>query len=84
MALPLFSQRITTLKSNPSFLTLIPNTHKKNPNFTIIKAELGNGDQAQRGIKTQQQQKQPIKRRVTQAPPIGNFNSRFKLFHHFS
>ncbi|KAI3516072.1 hypothetical protein L1887_14981 [Cichorium endivia] len=66
--LPLLSQRITTFKSNPSSLVLIPLTHKKNPNFTIIKAEAGNGDQLQRAtIKNQQ----PNKKRLAQSPPIG-------------
>ncbi|KAJ9554483.1 hypothetical protein OSB04_018528 [Centaurea solstitialis] len=70
MTHPLFSQRITTPKSNLSSLILIPNTHKKNPHFTI-KAEAGNGDHLQRGSIKNQQQKQPIKKRLTQSPPIG-------------
>ncbi|KVI05722.1 small heat shock protein, chloroplastic-like [Cynara cardunculus var. scolymus] len=72
MTLPLFSQRITTPKSNPSSVILIPNTHKKNPNFTkIIKSAAANGDHLQStGIKNQQQ-KQLIKKRPTQSLPIG-------------
>nr|XP_043613367.1 small heat shock protein, chloroplastic-like [Erigeron canadensis] len=71
MAFPLFSQTIITPKSNLSSLVLIPNKHNRKQN-TIIKAEAGNGDQLQRtNLKTQQQQKQPIKKRLTQAPPIG-------------
>ncbi|CAH1433866.1 unnamed protein product [Lactuca virosa] len=66
--LPVFSQRITTHRSNPSSSIFIPITHKKNPNFTIIKADARNGDQLQRtSIKNQQ----PIKKRVTQSPPVG-------------
>ncbi|KAI3696463.1 hypothetical protein L1987_79479 [Smallanthus sonchifolius] len=71
MNLPLFSQRINTPKSNPSSLLLIPNTHKKNPKFTIIKAQSTNGDHLQRASIKTLQQKQPIKKRPAQAPPIG-------------
>ncbi|KAI3733408.1 hypothetical protein L6452_12851 [Arctium lappa] len=71
MTLPLFTQRITTPKSNPSSLILIPNTHKKNPNFTTIKSQAAaNGDHLQRAS-IKNQQKQPIKKRLTQSPPIG-------------
>ncbi|XP_071742427.1 small heat shock protein, chloroplastic-like [Rutidosis leptorrhynchoides] len=68
MTLPLFSQKIITPKSTPS---MIPNTHKKSPKFTIIKAGSGNGDHLQRASINNPQQKQPIKRRLTQSPPIG-------------
>nr|GEU33857.1 hypothetical protein [Tanacetum cinerariifolium] len=71
MTLPVFLQRIPTLKSNPSALISIPNTHKKNHKLNIVKAEVGNGDYLQRSNIKNQQQKQPIKKRVVQSPPIG-------------
>ncbi|KAK9063494.1 hypothetical protein SSX86_017364 [Deinandra increscens subsp. villosa] len=71
MALSLFSQRITTPKSNPSSLVLVPNAHKKNPNFTITKAESNNGDHLQRASIKTPQQKQPINKRLVQSPPFG-------------
>ncbi|GKB75950.1 small heat shock protein, chloroplastic-like protein [Tanacetum coccineum] len=71
MTLPVFSQRIPTLNSNPSALISIPNTHKKNHKLNIVKAEVGNGDYLQRSNIKNQQQRQPIKKRVIQSPPIG-------------
>ncbi|KAJ0899970.1 putative small heat shock protein HSP20 [Helianthus annuus] len=72
MALSLFSQRITTPKSHPSSLILASKSHK-NHNFNIVKAESGNGnlDHLQRATIKTPQQKQPIKKRVVQSPPIG-------------
>ncbi|KAK1415799.1 hypothetical protein QVD17_31586 [Tagetes erecta] len=67
MTSSLFSQRITTPKSNPS-LTL---THKNNPKFTIIKAESRNGDHMQRASIKAPQQKQPTNKRIVQSAPIG-------------
>ncbi|KAI3817492.1 hypothetical protein L1987_11284 [Smallanthus sonchifolius] len=70
MTLSLFSQRITTPKSNPTSLNFTPSTHKKNPNFTI-KAESANGDHLQRASIKTSQQKQPTKKILVQSPPIG-------------
>ncbi|KAI3730862.1 hypothetical protein L1987_62041 [Smallanthus sonchifolius] len=67
MTLSLFSQRITTPKSNPSSLIL---THKKNPNFTI-KAKSTNGNHLKRASINTPQQKQSIKKILVQSPPIG-------------
>ncbi|MFS7958913.1 hypothetical protein Hanom_Chr08g00684401 [Helianthus anomalus] len=82
MALSLFSQRITTPKSHPSSLILAPKSLTKNHNFNIIKAESGNGnlDHLQRASIKTPQQKQPIKKRVVQSPPIGNFHFPFLSF----
>ncbi|XP_076943439.1 small heat shock protein, chloroplastic-like [Bidens hawaiensis] len=71
MALSLFSQRITTPKSNPSSsLMLAPNSHKKKHNINIIKAENGNLDHLQRASIKTPQPKQPTKKRVVQSSPI--------------
>ncbi|KAL8224541.1 hypothetical protein R6Q57_020016 [Mikania cordata] len=71
MNLQWMSQPINSPKSNPSSLLLIPNTQNKNPKFTIIKAQSGNGDQLQKTSINTPQQKQIIKKRPAQSPPIG-------------